>query len=475
MDDNQNHIKTNLVVIGSGPGGYTAAFRAADLGINVILIEKNSTLGGVCLNRGCIPSKAYLHLSKIINETEEVKNTGLIFEKPIIDLKKINLWKDSVINQLSSGIKTLAKQRKIRIINGKAKFLSADKLIIEDKQHKNISINFSYCIIATGSSPSAINNLNMRHPKIINSTKALSLEKIPKRMLVVGGGYIGLELGSAYASFGSKVTVAEFFPKLLSMADQDLVEPLYKTLKNKFENIYLSTEIKNLEPNLDKIIATFKKDGNLYKDIYDIVLVSIGRVPNTHSLNLEKAGVKLDKKGFIPVNKKRRTIIPNIYAIGDITGNPMLAHKATHEAKVAAENISGLDSNFKPIGIPSVIYTNPEIAWVGHTENELKNQKIEYNKAIFPWTASGRAVSTNSTNGKTKILSSKDNSKILGVGIVGTNAGELISEATLAIETGATVDDIATTIHPHPTLSETFGNTTEMLNKTITDLYVKNE
>ena len=371
MDDNQKYIKTDLVVIGSGPGGYTAAFRAADLGINVILIEKNSNLGGVCLNRGCIPSKAYLHLSKIIDETKEIKNTGLVFEKPTIDFKKINLWKNSIINHLSSGIKSLAKQRKVKIINGKAKLLSADKLLVEDKQHKNININFSHCILATGSSPSIIKNLNIKHPRIINSTKALSLDKVPKRMLVVGGGYIGLELGSAYASFGSKITVAEFFPELLSMADQDLVQPLYKSLEDKFENIYLSTEIKMLQPNTDKVIATFKKDGKLYKDIYDIVLICIGRIPNTSSLNLEKAGLKLDQNGFIPVNKKRRTIIPNIYAIGDVTGNPMLAHKATHEGKIAAENIAGLDSNFEPLAIPSVIYTNPEIAWVGYTENEL--------------------------------------------------------------------------------------------------------
>ena len=475
MNDNQNHIKTDLVVIGSGPGGYTAAFRAADLGINVTLIEKNSTLGGVCLNRGCIPSKAYLHLSKIIDETQEVKNTGLIFEKPFIDFKKINMWKNSVVNKLSTGIKSLAMQRRIKIINGKATFLSADKLLIEDKQHKNITINFLYCIIATGSSPSIIKNLNIKHPRIINSTKALSLKEIPKRLLIVGGGYIGLELGSAYASFGSQVTVAEFLPNLLSMADQDLVNPLYKSLKNKFEDIHLCTQIKNLEPNSNKIIATFKKDEKLYKDTYDIVLLSIGRAPNTHSLNLEKAGIKLDKKGFIPVNKKRRTIIPNIYAIGDITGDPMLAHKATHEAKVAAENIAGLQSNFNPIGIPSVIYTNPEIAWIGDTENELKTQNIKYNKAVFPWVASGRAISTGSEAGKTKILSSEDNSRILGVGIVGNNAGELISEAALAMQTKSTIDDIASTIHPHPTLSETFANSAEILNKTITDLYIKHE
>jgi dihydrolipoamide dehydrogenase len=473
LDKNKNYIKTDLVVIGSGPGGYTAAFRAADLGLDVILVDKNQKLGGVCLNRGCIPSKAYLHLSKIIDEAQEAKDIGLNFQNLSIDFEKIKLWKDTIINNLSSGIKSLAKQRQIKIINGKATFLSADKLLIEDKQKKNININFLYCIIATGSSPSIINNLNINHPRIISSTKALSLNKIPKRMLIIGGGYIGLELGTAYSSFGSKVTIAEFFPKLLSMADQDLVNPLYKNLKNKFEQIYLSTEVKDLKPNTNNVIVTFKKNGSLYKDAYDIVLICIGRTPNTYSLNLEKAGIKLDKNGFIPINKKRRTIIPNIYAIGDVTGNPMLAHKATHEAKVAAENIAGLNATFEPKAIPSVIYTNPEIAWIGYTENELKNSNTQYNKAIFPWSASGRAIAVNSSNGKTKILSSKDNSKILGVGIVGVNAGELISEAALAIELNATIDDIANTIHPHPTLSETFANTAEILNKTITDLYIK--
>tara|TARA_Y100001970_G_scaffold292903_1_gene436487 strand:- start:3013 stop:4434 length:1422 start_codon:yes stop_codon:yes gene_type:complete len=473
LDKNKNYIKADLVVIGSGPGGYTAAFRASDLGLNVILIDKNQKLGGVCLNRGCIPSKAYLHLSKIVEEAKEVKDIGLNFQKLSINFEKINSWKDTIINNLSSGIKSLAKQRKIKIINGKATFLSADKLLVQDIQKKNINIIFSHCIIATGSSPSIINNLNINHPRIISSTKALSLNKIPKRMLVIGGGYIGLELGTAYSSFGSKITIAEFFPELLSMADQDLVKTLHQTLKNKFEHIYLSTEVKDLKPDKDHIVVTFKNNNKLYKDTYDIVLLCIGRTPNTYSLNLEKAGIRLDKKGFIPVNKKRRTIIPNIYAIGDITGNPMLAHKATHEGKVAAENIAGLNASFEPKAIPSVIYTNPEIAWVGYTENELKNNNIQYNKAIFPWSASGRAIATNSSNGKTKILSSKDSSQVLGVGIVGINAGELISEATLAIELNATINDIAKTIHPHPTLSETFANTAEILNKTITDLYIK--
>jgi len=469
----KNKTKTQVIVIGSGPGGYTAAFRAADLGLEVTLVEKNISLGGVCLNRGCIPSKAFLHLANIIDEAKNSHKMGVSFAKPKIDIDKIVSWKESLVSNLNNGISELSKQRNINIINGTASFLSANKLLVKDRDNKDIIIEYKYCIIASGSSPSKIRNIPLDHPRIINSTKALSLKKIPKKMLIIGGGYIGLELGSVYHSFGTEITVAEFFPNLLSMADQDLVLPLYKKLKNNFKNIYLSTEVTNLRGDENHVIATFKKDNKAYKDFYDVVLVCIGRSPNTKYLDLDKAGIKLDKKGFIPVNKKRRSIIPNIYAIGDVTGNPMLAHKATHEGKTAAENIAGLNSYFEPTTIPSVIYTNPEIAWTGYTELELKDKKIKYNKAIFPWQASGRAMTNNSVDGKTKILSSKDNSKILGVGIVGHNAGEIISEATLAIEMGASVEDIALTIHPHPTLSETFSNSAEMLLKTITDLYIK--
>ena len=459
-------------MIGSGPGGYTAAFRAADLGIGVILIEKNTTLGGVCLNRGCIPSKAYLHLSNVIEEAKKSKDMGISFTKPNINIEKIKNWKDNIVSNVSSGISSLANKRNVNIINGKASFQSADKLIVTDKQKKNIIIQFEYCIIATGSSPAAMKNIDLKHPNIINSTKALSLDKIPNKMLIIGGGYIGLELGTVYESFGTKITVAEYFPNLLSMADQDLVRPLHNILKKKFSNIYLSTEVKDLQPHSNGIIATFIQNKRIYKDSFDIILICIGRTPNTRSLNVDKAGISLDKSGFIPVNTNRRTTIPNIFAIGDITGNPMLAHKATHEAKVAAENIAGLDSAFEPKSIPSVIYTNPEIAWVGHTESELKEKNIKHNKGIFPWSASGRALATGNIIGKTKILSTIDNSKILGVGIVGANAGELISEAILAMEMGATIEDIGLTIHPHPTLSETFANAAEILSKTITDLYI---
>ena len=468
------NIGMKVVVIGSGPGGYTAAFRAADLGLNVTLIDKDKNLGGVCLNRGCIPSKAYLHLSHVISDASESKNFGVSFNEPIIDMNKIYSWKDSIVRNLNMGIETLAKQRKIKIINGLASFLSANQLSVKDNQNKQINIEFDYCIIATGSSPSKLKNFGNQYEKVINSTQALSLKKIPKKMLVIGGGYIGLELGTVYQSFGSQITLAEFSPNLLSMADQDLVNPLLKTLEKKFENIFLSTEVIDLKEKNNMVSVTFNNNNKLFQDSFDMVLISIGRTPNIKYLDLDKAGIRTNTKGFIPVNEKRRTIIPNIYAIGDITGNPMLAHKATHEGKVAAENISGLNSIFKPMAIPSVIYTNPEIAWAGYTESELKNNKIKYNKAIFPWSASGRAMTTGSTIGKTKILTSKDNSKILGVGICGVNAGELISEAMLAIEMGANIEDIGLTIHPHPTLSETIANASEILTKTITDLYIKN-
>ncbi len=472
--NNNNHIKRKIIVIGSGPGGYTAAFRAADLGLDVTLIDKDKNLGGVCLNRGCIPSKAYLHLSNVINEAEESKDFGVTFEKPKIDIKKIFEWKNSIVNNLNSGIKELANQRKIKVINGLASFLSANKLSVRDNQNKIINLNFDYCIIATGSSPTKLNFGSNDSCKVINSTDALSLNEVPKKMLVIGGGYIGLELGSAFQSFGSKITVAEFSSRLLPMADKDLVDPLYNSLKSKFKNIFLSTEVVGLKEINNMIEVKFKNNDLIFQDSFDKVLVSVGRSPNTKFLNLEKAGIKLNQRGFIPVNDKMRTITPNIYAIGDIVGDPMLAHKATHEGKVAAENIAGYNSVFDPIAIPSVIYTNPEIAWAGYTESDLRNKKIKYNKGIFPWSASGRAMTNGQAIGKTKILTSEDNSRILGVGISGNNAGELISEAMLAIEMGANIEDISLTIHPHPTLSETFANASEVLTKTITDLYIKN-
>ena len=471
MEEQNNNC--DLIVIGAGPGGYTAAFRAADLGLSVTLIDKNSNLGGVCLNEGCIPSKSLLHIAKIINDSKEASKFGVSFNKPKIDVKKIQDWKNSVIKNLNQGIEKLASVRKINVINGHANFKSATQIEVTDSQNKKINLNFKNCIIATGSKPHILNHLNKQHPSIINSTDALNFNKIPNRILIIGGGYIGLELGTVFASLGSKITVAEYLPSLLSMADQDLVKPLSKVLNENFENIYLSTEVTSLIPqNNDKVVASFKQKENNFKDSFDLVLFSTGRVPNTDNISIEKTGIRLDEKGFIPVNNQRRTLIPNIFAIGDVTGDPMLAHKATHEAKVAAEAIAERYSSFNPTAIPSVIYTNPEIAWVGLNEKDLKEQKIKYVKAEFPWNASGRAMSVNGTNGLTKILSSPEKDKILGIGIVGENAGELISEAILAIEMNCIPEDLALTIHPHPTLSETLANAAEILNGTITDLYI---
>ena len=470
---NNLNEKVDLVVIGGGPGGYTAAFRAADLGKNVILIDKNTNLGGVCLNRGCIPSKSLLHISSIINNSKEATNFGIEFSKPNINIDKIHKWKNNIISKLNSGISKLAKARKIKIINGKAEFKSAAQLFVKDNQGKDIDIFFKDCIIATGSRSQIIPHLNKKHPSILTSKDALNFSSIPNTLLVIGGGYIGLELGSVFNSLGTKVTVAEFLPKLLSMADDDLVAPLYNKLESRFDNIYLSTEVTSLVPQTNgTIISTFTSNGRTFKNSFNNVLICTGRVPNTDNISIKKTGIKLDKKGFIPVNQQRRTLIPNIYAIGDITGSPMLAHKASFEGKVAAEVISGMNNIYKPTAIPSVIYTSPEIAWAGFTEKELKIQSIDYNKAVYPWAASGRAMSINATHGKTKILTNKDNTKILGIGIVGEHAGDLISEAVLAMEMRAVPEDIALTMHPHPTLSETIFNASEILTGSITDLYL---
>ena len=466
-------LKTDLLVIGGGPGGYTAAFRAADLGMEVILIDENHQLGGVCLNKGCIPSKSLLHLSSIIDESKEASAMGVKFKSPEISVKSIHEWKNNVINTLNEGISKLSKVRNIKVLTGHASFKSANLVSVNDKQDKNIDVNFNNCIISTGSSPSIIQHLNKNHPSILDSTSALNFNDIPESLLVIGGGYIGLELGSVFSSLGSKVTVAEFMKSLLSMADDDLVNPLYRTLKEKFENIYLSTEVTSLVPQANgNVVASFKQNENVFKDSFSNVLICAGRVPNTSSIFIEKTGIKLDPKGFIPVNQQRRTLIPNIYAIGDVTGDPMLAHKASAEGKVAAEAICGLKSAFNPTSIPSVIYTSPEIAWVGFNEKELNEKNIKYKKAEFPWGASGRALSIGAQNGKTKILANPENDKILGVGIVGHNAGDIISEAALAIEMQAVAEDLSLTIHPHPTLSETLFNASEILTGSVTDLFI---
>ena len=469
MNNNKSY---DIAIIGSGPGGYAAAFRAADLGKKVVIIEKDKSLGGVCLNRGCIPSKALLHLAKIMEDAKSLKTSGISYKSPKLNLKEIRNWKNSVVSKLNTGINQLAKIRNVEIINGIAKFTSKNTLSISNNEDKK-TITFTDCIIATGSKAISLPNITIDHQYILNSTSALNLQKIPKSMLIIGGGYIGLEMASIYHALGSEVTVVEFMPNILSGADQDLVRPLYRKLKKTYKNIHLSTKVVSTNIIDNSVEVIFKSNENKeFNENFESVLVSIGRVPNTNNLGLNNIGISLSKDNFIPVNNSRRTIIPNIYAIGDITGNPMLAHKASHEGKVAAEVISGHKSSFEPGAIPAVIFTDPEIAWAGPTEAELTKKNIPYEKGEFPWAASGRAIAINSIQGKTKLLFDPETKKVISAGIVGPNAGDLIGEAILAIEMGADVEDIALSIHPHPTLAETIGNAAEVLNGTITDLYI---
>ena len=463
--------KNKIIVIGSGPGGYAAAFRASDLGNDVTIIEKDTSLGGVCLNKGCIPSKTLLHISKIIDEAESIKKFGVTYPSPSIDMAKVQSWKNRVIKKLGGGIKLLAKQRNVKIIQGTASFIS-DKSIKIVKEGNEETINFDKCIIATGSRPVNLPFAEVDHENIIDSTSALSLKKVPKSMLVVGGGYIGLEMATAYSSLGTKVDVVEFLPRLLPGADLDLVEVLAKTLKSKLNNINLNTKVTSISTLKNSVKVTMESDGKTFSSSYDKVLISVGRTPNTDNLSIENTGIKMTKNGFIEVDEYRRTNIDNIFAIGDVTGNPMLAHKATHEGKVAAEVCTNIPSAFEPQVIPAVIFTDPELAWAGKTEEELKAENIDYEKAEFPWQASGKAIAMDRTEGKTKILFEPNSKRVIGVGIVGYNASDLIGEAALSIEMGCYSEDIALTIHPHPTLTETFSNTAEVMEKTITDLYV---
>ena len=459
-----------LVIIGSGPGGYACAFRAADLGINVTLIEKEKTLGGVCLNKGCIPSKAFLHIAKVINDAKSISKVGVSFDKPNLEVSKINQWKNNIVNNLSSGIEGLAKRRKVNIINGEASFNSATELKIKSESSEQ-KIQFKHCVIATGSSPKPIPNIDVDHELVIDSTDALNLTDIPKNMLIIGGGYIGLEMATFYHGVGSSVDVAEFLPEILSDMDNDLVKVLYNEIKEKF-NIMTNTKVKAINKDKKKAKVEFEtKDGKVNTKIYDRVLVCVGRKPNTKKINIENVGLKTDKYGFIQTNMQGRTLIPNIFAIGDIAGNPMLAHKATHQGKVVAEVISGKRHFFDPKSIPYVIFTDPEIAWAGPSIQELNKKQIKFKSKIFPWQANGRALSLGAINGRTKIIYDERSEKIISIGIVGPHAGDLIGEAALAIEMDALAEDISLTIHPHPTLTETIANTAEMIEGTITDLY----
>lgn len=464
-------IHAEVVVLGSGPGGYTAAFRAADLGKQVILIEKYDTIGGVCLNVGCIPSKALLHTAQIINEAEEMSAHGVSFGKPEIDIKKLAAFKNKVIGQLTGGLAGLAKQRKVQIVNGVGKFTSPNTIEVAGKDGTT-SISFDDAIIAAGSKVMRIPGFPYEDERLMDSTGALELPDIPKRLLVIGGGIIGLEMATVYDALGSSVSIVELSPDLIPGCDRDLVRPLQKRLKKRYENIWLNARVTDIKALKGGLKVSFEGKGAPETDTFDRVLLAVGRSPNGRDIGAENAGVMIDERGFIPVDKQQKTNIANIYAIGDIVGQPMLAHKATHEGKTAAEVISGMKSYFDARTIPSVAYTDPEIAWMGITEEQAKAEGIEYTKGVFPWAASGRSLSNGRNEGLTKVLFDKDSHKIIGAGMVGTNAGELIAEAVLALEMGADVEDIALTVHPHPTLSETFNFAAEVAEGTVTDIYI---
>ncbi len=460
-------IKTQVVIIGSGPGGYTAAFRLADLGKQVTLIERYNALGGVCLNVGCIPSKALLHTAQIINEAKDASHVGVTFNEPLISINGIRANKDNIVTKLTNGIKTLAKARKINVITGYGRFISANQITIENSDD---IIEFEQCIIATGSQVTKIPTLPFDDARVMSSTDALNLSNIPKRLLVVGGGIIGLEMATVYNALGSEITVVELSDQLITSADRDIINPLLRRIKKQYANIFLNTKITKIKALKKGIKVRFEGKNTPKFDTFDKILVAIGRTPNGRLIDCEKAGVEINDWGFIPVNKQMKTNVNNIYAIGDIIGQPMLAHKAIHEAKIAAEVICGYKSGFNALTIPSIAYTDPEIAWTGKTEKELKAEGISYEKGLFPWTNSGRSLSIGRSEGITKGLFDAKIGKILGMGICGTNASELIAEATLAIEMGCDMDDIALTIHAHPTLSETTAFATEMAQGTITDL-----
>ncbi len=449
-------------MIGSGPGGYNAAFRAADLGLKTVLIERYATLGGVCLNVGCIPSKSLLHAARVIAEAEEMDAHGISFGKPKIDLAELIAWKASVVQRLTSGLAGIAKQRKVEVVQGDARLTGPHEVTVDDRK-----ITFENCIIAAGSQAATLPFLP-DDPRIIDSTGALAPDGIPKRLLVIGGGIIGLEMATVYDALGSRVTVVEMLDQLIPGCDKDLVRPLQKRIAGRYEAILLGTSVESVRAQKNGLKVAFAGGESR---VFDTILVAVGRKPNGRAIGAEAAGVEVDSDGFIPVDSRQRTNVPGIFAIGDIVGGPMLAHKASHEGKVAAEVIAGdQGAEFDPRAIPSVAYTDPEVAWMGLTETAAREQGIEYEKAVFPWSASGRALSLARAEGMTKLLIEPGSRRVLGAGIVGVGAGDLIAETVLAIEMGADAEDIGLTIHPHPTLSETIGFAADMAEGTIIDL-----
>jgi dihydrolipoamide dehydrogenase len=462
-------LHAQVLVLGAGPGGYTAAFRAADLGLQVVLVERYPDIGGVCLNVGCIPSKALLHAAKLITETEEMAAHGVSFGKPAVDLDKLREWKaKDVVAKLTGGLGALAKQRKVTVVHGVAKFTSPNTLAVSGADGDK-TISFDHAIIAAGSEAIKL-PFQPDDPRVMSSTGALALADVPARLLVIGGGIIGLEMGTVYDALGSKVTVVELGGQLIPGCDADLVRPLAKRMEKRFKKILLNTGVTDIKATDDGIHVTLKAGETLSDEVFDRVLVAIGRRPNGKGIGAEAAGVAVDERGFIAVDKQMRTNVPHIFAIGDLVGQPMLAHKAVHEGKVAAEVIAGHKVEFQALVIPSVAYTDPEVAWVGVTEIEAKAKGIAIEKGVFPWAASGRALSLGRTEGMTKLIMDKESGRVIGAGIVGSHAGELLAEAVLAIEMGATAEDIGLTIHAHPTLSETIGFAAEMAEGTITDL-----
>ena len=478
IEDQQDEKSSNseaeydLAVIGAGPGGYAAAFRASDLGLKVALIDRNPVLGGVCLNVGCIPSKAFLHAAKVIEDSNEASKAGIHFKDLKIDLEKMKDWKDGIIDGLTSGLKNLAKQRQVDCYQGDASFISNHQLQISSADNKQ-QITFKYAIIAVGSEPASLDFMP-NDSRVIDSTGALDPESIPKKILIIGGGIIGLEMATIYSALGSGVTVVEVMEELMTGTDKDLVKPLERYLSERCEDIYKSTKVISAQALDEGISVTFENDGAEQTETFDKVLVAIGRTANGKLIHVDRAGVEVSNEGTINVDRQMRTNVENIFAIGDVIGDPMLAHKASYEGKIAAEVVAGKKSAMDARCIPSVAYTDPEIAWVGLTENDCKKDNIEYKKGLFPWSASGRSLTLGRSEGLTKLLFDPKSKKIIGGGIVGTNAGDLIAEISLAIEMDCDVSDIALTIHPHPTLSETVPLAAEVFEGTITDLYIKN-
>ncbi len=468
----QGDLHAEVLVIGAGPGGYTAAFRAADLGKKVVLVERWPTLGGVCLNVGCIPSKALLHAAKVISDSEEMDEHGISFTAPNVDLDKLRGWKDGVVKRLTGGLSGLAKQRKVTVVEGTGQFVSLNQVEVRSQDGSSKTISFEQAIIAAGSEPVTLPFIPHQDPRVIDSTGALELNGMPQRLLVIGGGIIGLEMATVYHALGAKVSIVELMDQIIPGADKDIVTPLMKRIQKQYEAIYLKAKVIKVEAGADGLTVHFQGGKAPATDRFDRILVAVGRRPNGRAIGAENAGVAVDQRGFIPVDKQQRTNVPHIFAIGDVVGQPMLAHKATHEARVAAETAAGRNSFFDAKVIPSVAYTDPEVAWVGVTENEAKAQGLEYGKGVFPWAASGRSLSLGREEGITKVLFDETTHRIIGCAIVGPSAGDLIAEATLAIEMGADAEDIGHTIHPHPTLSETVAMAAEAFEGTITDLYL---